>query len=148
MPRYEESSLPQLDLRQLTATVGGEPEIDSVVGPMFGRLLQAMGEAGLDTEQPTVAWYHQGDDGLNLGVGLPQGDSLPPEFSAHTLPAVERAFVTRYEGGLAGIPAAWQALHEHAVAEGLTPVGPCREVYLAGNPKTGGWVIDLQQPVS
>lgn len=152
MSRYEITSLPALTLAQYTGQVSSTDEVGEVVGSLFGRLLGAMQQLSLDPEQPTIAWY--GGDGAvtGLGVGLPVTgpfDSGDTGLAPGELVAVERAVVVRHEGTLEGLSRTWQELHRQLAAEGLTPTGPCREVYLAGDvSRDDAWVIDIQQPVA
>lgn len=148
---YESTDLPALTVAGHTGWAPSRSEVGGVVGPLFGRLLADLARLGLDTDQPTVAWYDLADDGVSLGVGVPAGEGTDGDGSGlttATLPGAEQAVVTRHEGTLEGIGAAWAALHQHLSAQGLTAAGTAREVYLAGDPqRPGSWVVDLQQPV-
>lgn len=152
MSHYEITSLPVLRLAQYTGQVATADQMGDVVGALFGRLLGSMQQLGLDTDQPTVAWYDGSGAAPAVGVGVPLSGALDvgdTGLETHELPVVDRAVVVRHEGSLGGLAQAWQQLHEHLTSEGLSPAGPCREVYLAGDvSREDSWVVDLQQPVA
>ncbi len=152
MSTYEITSLPAITLLGYAGTVTHQSEIPDVVGPLFGRLLDTMRQLGLDLDQPTVAWYAGADERTDLGVGLPSDrvlDDRRANLTRTSLDAAPRAVVVRHTGSLEGISPAWSALHQHIREEGLTPAGPCREVYLAGSmDRPDSWVVDLQQPIA
>lgn len=151
MTSYEITSLPTLSMIQYTDTAESQSAAGAKVGPMFGRLIPAMQQLGLDPAQPTLAWY---DDSrpMRFGVGVevdPGFDAGDSGLEHHELVAQDRAVVTRFRGGVDGIGPAWGALHAHLAEEGLEPSGTCREIYLEGDPDhPDSFVIDLQQPVA
>lgn len=148
--QYVTTSLPEVTLAQRTATVADQSEIGPVIGPMFGDLIGAAARAGLDIEQPTIAWYDSDGDGLRFGAGMPlqDGQSIPG-FEVETLPAVERAVTVVHHGSMETIGDTWQALMQFIGAEGLSPSDRCREVYVS-TPQgdEDAWVTELQQPVA
>ena len=142
--------LPELTLAQRTATVSDRTEIGPVIGPLFGALVGDAARAGLDWEQPGVAWYDVDDEEIRFGAGMPlsDGQSLPG-YDVETLPAVERAVTVVHHGAMESISDTWQALLQYIGAEGLSPAGRCREVYVS-TPEgdEDSWVTELQQPVA
>lgn len=151
MSDYQVTSLPAVTLLGYTGTATSMSEVPQVVGSLFGRLLATMQQLGLDPEQPTTAWYGGSGDRTDIGVGLPADQVVDgrADLQPTRLDAVERAIVVRHTGTLDCIGPAWSALHQHLGEQGLTPVGPCREVYLAGSmDQPDSWVIDLQQPIA
>lgn len=152
MSNYEIVSLPGLSLLQYTAEVDDVEKSGPAVADLFGRLLPEMLRLGLDPDQPTVAWYDMTAQRIRLGAGVEMEDasahSQRTDLEPGQLPGSERAIVTRYRGNLEGIGKAWSQLHGHLSQEGLTPGGPCREVYLAGRvEEPESWIVDLQQPL-
>lgn len=148
-----EQALPEVTLVQLSATIDEINQTGEVVGPLFTRVNDAVRAAGAAYVGPGIAWYGSNADGqMQVGVGEQIGSApVPAGLERHTLPAVERAVVLRYEGAeIDGIQAAWQQLTAEVAARGLTQAGPGREVYLATpfDPNGDGWVVDLQQPVA
>lgn len=147
---YKTTSLPAVTLLEYTAKVTSMAETGSAAGRLFQRLLPTMEKLGMDVEQPTIAWYEEDIDGVEVGVGVPF-EKRPAEIADLTpgeLPAAKKAVVTRHTGSLEGLQQAWQDLHEHLRKEGLKPHGPCREVYVSGDMDADSWVIDLQQPLA
>jgi DNA-binding transcriptional MerR regulator len=153
MRTFTETSLPEVRLVQLSASVSSMEEIEPQIGPMFGRVNRAIDDAGLARTGPGVAHYTVTDAGMLAAAGEQIGDAAAPEgLEIGTLAGVPRALATTYEGGGAidGIQAAWQALVVEIEARGLTPTGVCREVYHETPLDPGGknWVIELQQPIA
>jgi effector-binding domain-containing protein len=150
---YELTSLPALRLVQHTAEPTSMAEIGPAVGSLFERLLSAAPALGLRPEDPSIAWYEGHDRGIRIGVGMPAPEVSVPDaeqagLEVAVLPAVDRAAQHRFAGSLQGLHTAWEGLHEALRNAGLTPTGPCREVYLEGSlDQPDSWVIDLQQPI-
>lgn len=154
MSTYETTSLPDLSVIQYTAEVHDQSEIPPVVGDLFGRLIPLMGQLGLNPEEPTIAWYDFSAATMSLGVGFSTTEvsrerATGAGLEIGELAAAASAVVTRHTGTLEGIQTAWADMHRHVLDQGLTPNGPCREVYLEGNmEQPDSWVVDLQQPVA
>lgn len=151
--QFIEKPLPALTLAQFTATVGDGGDVGAVVGPMFGRLIEAMVAAGLDPEEPTVAWYSggPGDGGIRLGTGVPLTPDTPdvPGTERGELPAAPRGVTVVHRGDMRTIQDTWQQLMRYCAASGRSPSGPCREVYLSTpEGREDAWVTELQQPVT
>lgn len=143
--------LPELTLSQRAATVTEQAEIGPVIGPMFADLLADAGRAGLDVDQPTLAWYDTDESSIRFAAGMPvaPGASPLPGWDVETLPAVARAVTVTHHGSMETISDTWQALMQYVGAQGLSPAGRCREVYLStplGD--EDAWVTELQQPVA
>ena len=147
---YVLTSLPQVTVAQLSDTVSGQGEIAGRIGPLFGRVMEAVASAGVPLTGPTLATYTVRGEEMEIAAAVPVADgSAPAGTSAVTIDAVPSAVTTRYESeGIDDIVGAWQNLVREVEARGLTPRGVCREVYLE-TPDSGGdrWVVDLQQPV-
>jgi len=142
--------LPALTLAQRTATVTDQSEIGAAIGPLFGDLLADAGRAGLDVEQPTVAWYEMDEESIRFAAGMPlaAGETIPG-YEVETLPAAPRAVTVVHHGSMETIGDTWQALMQYLGAEGLSPAGRCREVYFSTpDDDLDAWVTELQQPVS
>jgi effector-binding domain-containing protein len=150
---YQVTSLPALRVVQHTSAPTSMAEIGPVVGSLFERLLTEVTALGLRPEDPSVAWYEGDDQGVHIGVGMPApdvsgADAEQAGLEVAVLPAIDRAAQHRFAGSLEQLKGAWQGLHQALRHDGLTPTGPCREVYLAGSiEQPGSWVIDLQQPI-
>ena len=143
--------LPELTLAQRTATVTDQSEIGPTIGPLFAALLADAGRAGLDVEQPTIAWYEMGEESIRFGAGMPlahDGEAIPG-YEVESLPGAERAVTVVHRGAMESIGDTWQALMQYIGAAGLSPSGRCREVYVA-TPEgdEDAWVTELQQPVA
>ncbi|WP_105565465.1 MerR family transcriptional regulator [Microbacterium halophytorum] len=148
---FTETSLPAVRLVQLAASASSMEEIEPWIGPMFGRVNQAIDDEGLVRTGPGIAHYTVTEAGVLAAVGEQVGDSAPPEgLEATELASAPRALAMTYEGGgIDGIQAAWQSLVIEVEARGLTPTGVCREVYHETplDPDGEKWVIELQQPI-
>ena len=148
---FTELALPVVTLVQESAAVASMEEVEPRIGPMFGRVNEAIDAANLVRTGPGVAHYTVTDAGMIAAAGEQVGDVLVPDgLERAKLDSVPRALSVTYEAdGIDGIQAAWQALVVEIQARGLTPSGVCREVYRETPLDPGGmkWVIDLQQPV-
>lgn len=142
--------LAELTLAQRTATVTEQSEIGSVIGPLFGELLADAGRAGLDVEQPTIAWYEMDEESIRFAAGMPlrAGESIPG-YDVETLPAAPRAVTVVHHGSMETIGDTWQALMQYVGAAGLSTTGRCREVYVSTPLEDpDAWVTELQQPIA
>lgn len=145
------TSLPALQVAQLSVTLTEGQSVGEVVSPLFGRVAQLVASSGAQRRGPDIG--HYGDDSGAMTVAAAAQLALedtPPGLVAATLASVEHALVATYTGAeIDGISDAWQDLAREVEARGLTPVGPCREVYLQ-TPYDGdaGWVVELQQPLA
>ncbi|MDN5802972.1 MAG: GyrI-like domain-containing protein [Microlunatus sp.] len=154
MSTYETTALPGLSLTQYTAQVQDQSEIPPVVGDLFGRLMPVMRQLEQNPDQPTIAWYDFSAATMSLGVGFPTTEvsregATAAGLEIGELAAAARAVVTRHTGTLEGIQGAWADMHRHVLDQGLTPNGPCREIYVEGSmERPDSWVVDLQQPVA
>lgn len=150
-------ALPALRLAQLTATVADPAEISTVVGPLFERIAHAVATAGLPLDRPSVATYSGDEDGTVIAAAEQVAEDLSPTQVAAVqvdgvevvqLPAVERGLTLTHTGSLATIGESWQHLVTAAGEQGLSPVGPCREIYHRVDLEHDrDWEIELQQPV-
>ncbi|MFC7492366.1 MULTISPECIES: MerR family transcriptional regulator [unclassified Knoellia] len=143
-------ALPELTLAQRTGSVTDQSEIGQTIGPLFADLLSDAGRAGLDVEQPTVAWYEMSEDSIRFAAGMPlaAGESIPG-YEVETLPAAGRAVTVVHHGSMETIGDSWQALMQYLGAEGLSLDGRCREVYIATpHGDEDAWVTELQQPIA
>ncbi|KQZ70730.1 MerR family transcriptional regulator [Nocardioides sp. Root151] len=141
-----ETTLPELEVTQLTASVAEQPQIGPVIGPLFVRLASAAAGQGTGFD-PSVAWYDVGDEGIRFAACGPAGLDVEGAEPA-TLPAVPRAVVATYTGPIDRIAEGWQALGAHLTEQGLHASGTCRELYLSSPADpSADWVIKLQQPV-
>lgn len=147
---YVETELPALNLAQLSTRVEDLAQVGEQIGPMFQQVIEAVTAAGIGPQGPSVGVYTAEGDGMLIAAGEQIDGPVPSGLEHAELRPVPRALTARYAGpDLTGIQAAWQSLVQEAERRGLTPYGPCREVYEATPfaPGGTGWVIDLQQPV-
>jgi effector-binding domain-containing protein len=118
---------------------------------MFGRLAAELPAAGVTLKEPAVAWYDGSDEGATLiaaGFETTLERVAVPDVEVGELPAEPRALTVIHRGDMATIGATWQALERQVEALGLSPYGPCREVYLeTPQGDEDAWVTELQQPV-
>jgi len=148
-------SLPAVTVAQLVDTVADQPEIGATIGPMFGRLAEALSRGGIPLDRAGLAWYRPLDDGMQLAAAFPVTLREPtPALAAAgvevaVLDAVERAVTVIHHGGMDTIGESWQALLKQVEERGCAPTGVAREIYLhmpmQEDPAT--WVTELQQPV-
>ena len=152
MSEYIETSLPELDLVQVSARIDDMQQIEAEIGYMFQRVGEAIAAAGAERTGPGVAVYTTDGDAMIAAAAEQIGDApTPPGLERATAPAAPRALTTRYVApDLLGIQRAWQDLVGEVAARGLTAAGPAREVYLETPMDPGGtrWVVDLQQQVA
>lgn len=138
-------------LAQLVAQVSTQSEIGPQIGPMFQRLGQELPAVGVSVDQPGVAWYAPVAEGMQIAAAYPTVlESVPVDgVEVADLTAVARAVTVVHHGSVETIGDTWQALMRHLEAEGLSPSGPGREVYLETPLDDGDrWVTELQQPVA
>nr|WP_246308795.1 MerR family transcriptional regulator [Kineosphaera limosa] len=130
------------------AIAGAQQEIESIVSPLFGQVAEAI-EATGGCPQTGVGTYEMTDDGLEMLIGYDYAGAPADGFELHSLPAVEHAVCAVHLGEMKTIDASWQALIRWSEADGWTPAGPCREIYVHATPleDQSGWVTELQQPV-
>ena len=147
---FTETALPELQLVQKSVRITDMAQFESEMGALFDRVMDAIVTAGARPVGPGVALYTADGEDMVAAAAEPIGDvPTPAGLEDVTVPAAPRALTTQYVGDdLSGIQGAWQALMAEVEARGLTPIGTCREVYLAGPWDSDGWVIDLQQPVA
>lgn len=126
-----------------------QSEIAGVVEPLFAQVAEAITAAG-GCPHTGVATYEMTEAGLQMRVGYDYAGPPADGFEVLTLPAAEHAVCGVHLGEMSGIDASWQALSRWVDAEGWTPSGPCREVYVRAEPldDQSGWVTELQQPVT
>ena len=131
-----------------TGAAGSQPEVSSVVGPMFGRVAAAIQQAGgrLDTG---VATYAMGPDGgIEIVAGFSWDGEALPGFDIVELPGVLVASTTHL-GVMATIGESWSALMRWVGEHGFDPAGPGREIYHeSSGADQRDWVTELQQPVT
>jgi len=138
--------VPALRLGELSCTVGAQDDISAHVGPLFGRVWDAMTAAGARPGLG-VGYYVVGEDGMECHCGFAYDGEAGPGFGVGELPAVPEAVTLVHLGSMAGIGAAWQAVGRWLEDNGAEPSGACREVYLeTPMDDPDAWVTELQQP--
>ncbi|HJB09493.1 MAG TPA: MerR family transcriptional regulator [Candidatus Brachybacterium merdavium] len=143
-----QKSLPTLRLAALTTVLTEQDEIPAVIGPMYGRIVPVLIDAGA-TLGPAIAQYDMSEDGMRLIAGFEYAGDVPSGLEDVVLPEVATAFCGVHLGAMDTIFESWQSLHGEIVARGYTPNGPIRELYLRSEPAPqSDWVTELQQPVA
>ena len=162
----QEHHMPDIDyvVKQLPARViaarrghaASQAEIAAVVGPLFGQVAAALAAAG-GRPQTGVGVYDMSEDGMDMLIGYDDAGALRAEppgtpgdgIELVTLPEVPDAVCAVHLGDMATIHESWQALVRWAEANGWSPAGECREIYLRADPTIDQreWVTELQQPV-
>ena len=152
---YAEQALPAVRVVQLSGRVPDGQQVGEFVGPLFGRVDDAVRAAHLDPTGPSIGHYTMDGDAMVAAAAYPVGpdvgeaDAAAAGLELTELPAQPRALVTTLRGPLDGIGEAWQTLSREVESRGLSFAGPCREVYhRAGMDDPEHWVIELQQPVA
>lgn len=143
-----EKPLPFVRLAALTETVGSQPEVSAVVGPLFDRVADAIVAAGGEPGLP-VAEYDMNKHGVRVRVGFTYDGPAIDGVDIIELPAVEAAFTTTHLGSMATIDETWGALTAAIEQQGARAFGACREVYLQSESEDqNDWITELQQPVT
>ena len=148
---FTEKALPTVTVSRLRAVAADQSEIAGLIGPMFGHLIPASAALGYDPDAPTIAAYHETGDGMELSACIPQTGDLPllPGTEHVELPGAERAITVVHHGDMETIGDTWQALMQYVGAQGHSPAGDCREVYLATPmDDQDNWITELQQPIA
>lgn len=150
MPTIEivQKSLPALRLAALTTVLTEHDEVSAVIGPMYGRIVPVLTDAGAALG-PAIAQYDMSEDGMRLVAGFEHTGDVPHGLEDVVLPEVATAFCGVHLGAMTTIFQSWQAVHSEIVARGYSPNGPIRELYLRSEPAPQSeWVTELQQPVA
>lgn len=152
---YSEQSLPALRVVQLSGRVTEMEQVGAVVGPLFGRLDEAIAASPITPTGVALGTYTMDGDELLAAAAYPVGPEVTDTEAAVAglelaeLRAEPRALVTTLRGPLTAIGEAWQALSREVESRGLTFAGPNREIYHeARMDDPEHWVIELQQPVA
>ncbi|WP_340560467.1 MerR family transcriptional regulator [Streptomyces sp. GSL17-111] len=145
-------TVPAVRVAELTATADTfEPEaIGPVVRTLFDELCRRLDAAGVRPCGPAVAFYEEHDGPVTVHAALPVPAAPDPSSGVTVvdLPALERAATLVHRGPMAEVMTSVQALARWVEASGHRPLGPPREVTLACPEDAGGWVTELQQPVT
>lgn len=140
--------LPFLRLAALTETVGSQPEVAAVVGPLFDRVADAIVATGGEPGLP-IAEYDMNKHGVRVRVGFTYDGPAIDGVDILELPAVESAVTGTHLGAMATIDDSWHAIHQAIEQRGAQAQGACREVYLdAESEDQSTWVTELQQPIT
>jgi DNA-binding transcriptional MerR regulator len=138
--------IPAVRLGEMSCTVNAQGDISTEVGPLFGRVWEAMAAAGARPGLG-IGYYLEHEDGLECHCGFAYDGAAAPGFEIGELPAVAEAVTLVHLGSMEGIGASWQAIGRWLEANGAEPSGACREVYLeAPMDDEDAWVTELQQP--
>lgn len=138
--------LPAIRMAERRAAAATQPEVGPLVGPLFDDVADALMAAG---QQPAlgVAYYVTTDDAIECHAGFEYAGEAGDGFEIGALPVEAEAVALVHLGSMAGISDSWMALFGWLQESGLTPTGPCRELYLV-SPRgdQDSWVTELQQP--
>ncbi|MBN9153715.1 MAG: MerR family transcriptional regulator [Microbacterium sp.] len=135
-----------------TAPGRGNENIGPVIGPLFGRLHDALISAGVPFSPVGIAIYEGTESGESVIVraafGAEPGAQPGPGFDVVELPPIPRAATIVHHGEMARIGDTWMALVDGLTAEGAHLRGDCREVYHVSVPRPESeWVTELQQAI-
>jgi DNA-binding transcriptional MerR regulator len=146
---YVHKPLAAVRLAGRRATASSQPEIGTVVGPLFDDLAGAVRAAGGSLATPLATYELGEDDVMRIVVGYAYAGAPATGFDLIDLPASEDAVCAVHLGSMETIGESWQALAREVDSTGLTPAGPCRELYVRADPTLdqSEWVTELQQPV-
>jgi DNA-binding transcriptional MerR regulator/effector-binding domain-containing protein len=140
-------------LAELSAVAAGYgPEhITPVIGPLYPRLMECLGSAGVTPVGPPMAYYeHNLDGGESVGVhaGFPVAVAALPGTSIVELPALGSAATLIHHGSMEDVMASLATLATWIEQNGYQPVGYHREVYLDYDPERAAeGVTELQVEV-
>lgn len=132
---------------------GAGPElVMPVIGPLIGRLDDALIAAGRPLLEPGIFWYRsRDDDGMDVHVSyVAEPTPVPGDgYEIVELPAIATAATILHHGDMTGIGDSWTRLLETLVADGYRATGDVREVYLVAEGHEPGpdWVTELQVAV-
>lgn len=144
---YLEKSLPALRLAARSAVVAHQADIAGFVGPAFDTIAGIIGDNAGALDTP-VAIYDSAENGMRVTVGYVYDGDDREGIEIVEVASSDRALCTEHHGPMDSITSSWQSLHEEIIDRGLTPSGPCREVYVrAYSEDQSDWVTELQQPV-
>ncbi len=135
-----------------TAPGMGPEHVGPVVGPLIGRLDDALVAAGRPLLEPGIFWYDATDDErMDVHVSyVAETPAVAGEgYDVVRLAGLPTAATLLHHGDMSGIGESWAQLMERLVADGYRVAGPTREVYLVAEGHEPGpdWVTELQVPV-
>ena len=126
-------------------------DVGPVIQPLYPRLFEALGEAGIGIAGPSVAYY---DDSVDGGIGVHAGfaidDSVTevPGLEVVDLPDVALAATAIHRGDMATVdvdtvPALFDWMRDH----GFRTTGYSREIYLECPDDISGRRTEMQFPI-
>jgi DNA-binding transcriptional MerR regulator len=131
--------IPAVRVAELTGTAADfAPEfIGPVVGPLFGELVERLGDA---VRGQPIAYYEDCPEGVLVHA------AAPVDFTENTvyLPEIEQAATIVHHGSMDAVIPTLQALAHWIDANGYRSLGYNRELYLECGPE---FVTELQEPV-
>ncbi|WP_313814489.1 MerR family transcriptional regulator [Glutamicibacter sp.] len=140
-----EKPLPALRLAVCTQTVAEQALVGPAVGPLFGKIEDVL--TGHELGMP-IAQYLAVEEGIRIVAGYEFDKPAEPGFEILEVPGQPLAICGIHLGSMDRIAASWQEVHDHLLARGYVPDGPCRELYVrSDSADQQDWVTELQQPV-
>ncbi|MGW0519412.1 MerR family transcriptional regulator [Crossiella sp. NPDC003009] len=149
-------SLPAVRIAELTGTAAdfAPGSISPVIGPLYDRLFENLGRAGVTPVGPTIAYYElpEGEDGpitIHAGVPVNAEPAAGQDFAIVDLPEVPQAATLVHHGPMMEVGGSFQTLATWVEANGYRTAGPHREYYLVAGPDQDqqDWVTELQEPI-
>ena len=142
-------ALPAVRVAELTGWAEGYgPEhIGPVIQPLYPRLFEAIGQAGVTPAGPTMAYYEEAQDGgvvVHATVAIDAAPAGNHVFTVTDLPVVERAATAIHNGSMEFVGPTYEALLGWIDANGYVPIGFSREVDLACMGDPANWITELQ----
>ncbi len=124
-------------------------DITPVIVPLYPRLFERMGAAGISGQGPSIAYYTDDPAGsgkvlVHAGIAVPDDVQRVAGLEVTDLPALALVASTTVHGSPDGYDSAYQALLRYAEANGYVAVGYSREIYLDCPPDQSQWVTELQ----
>jgi effector-binding domain-containing protein len=150
----------EIEDRELPArhtAVARATTVPAGIGPTYQRLIAAvrsfLASAGVEPDGPAFGRYLEyRPDFVDMEVGVPVAEPVDgsAEVSGGELPA-GRGVSTWHIGAYTTLSAAYKALEEYVVSEGLEATGAPWEVYERGPaeaPDSATWRTEIVQPVA
>jgi DNA-binding transcriptional MerR regulator len=147
--------IPAVRVAELTAIADSfEPEsISPVIGPLYDRLFQDLGQTGVTPAGPGIAYYSDAtapEGAVVVHAAVPVNAEPAPgqPFTIVDLPEVEQAATIVHRGSMDDVMPTIQSLAQWIEANGYRSLTYNRELYLDCDGDRSTWVSELQEPVT
>ncbi|GAA2391525.1 MerR family transcriptional regulator [Nonomuraea africana] len=124
-------------------------DISPVIQPLYQRICERLGAAGVPMQGPGIAYYLPEDDGTVLvhatfPVNLDTDAGQVHDFEVVDLPGIEAAATIIHRGSMENVGPTFQTLAHWIEENGYRALGLAREVSLHCPPDMSEWVHELQ----